>query len=92
MVGNAGQVAARGRHHVDVGVAVVVAAECDAAAVGREAGERLLPGRGAQSSGRSAALLDHPDVAGVDEGDVRVGDVRIAEHAGVDLRPGRGRA
>ena len=84
--------AAQGRDDVDVVVAVVVAAEGDVRAVGREPREGLFPGRRAQLAGRAALLGHHPDVAGVDEGDLRLGDVGIAQHPGVDLGPGRRRA
>ena len=92
MVRDAERRAAQGRDDVDVGVAVVVAAEGDLRAVGREPRKGFLPGRRAQLAGRAALLGDHPDVAGVDEGDLRLRDVGITQHPSVDLGPDRRRA
>ena len=80
------RIATEGRHHVDVGVPVVVAAERDPTSVGGEAWEGLLALRRAQLLGCPARLRHDPDVARVDEGDVRGRDVRVAEHPGVHLR------
>ena len=80
------RIATEGRHHVDIGVPVVVAAERDPTSVGGEAWEGLLALRRAQLLGRPARLRDDPDVSRVDEGDVRGGYVRVAEHPGVHLR------
>ncbi len=84
-MGEPQRLAAQRRHGVDVGVAVVVGAEGDRRAVRREAWERLLAAGGAEALGCSAGLRHHPDVAGVDEGDVRLGNVGLPQHAGVDL-------
>src|SRR5690606_32632479 len=91
VVGDPARRAAGCRDHVDVDVAVVVAAERDFAAVRREAREGLLTcGRG--QAVRHAALLRHdPDVAAVDESDVRGGNVGVAQQAGIHLRGKGGR-
>ena len=76
--------AARG-DDVDVGVAVVVGAEGDVLAVGREPGEQLLAARGREPLRRAAGFRGDPHVARVDERDVGLRDVRVAEHPGVHL-------
>ncbi len=76
------------RHDIDIDVAVVVGLEGDAVAVGREAGEPLLAGGRAQPRGYPAGLGNDPDIAGVHEGDMGVGDVGVTQHPRIDL--GRG--
>ena len=80
------RIAALHGHRVDVGVAVVVGGVGERLAVRREARERLLAARRAEAHGDPALLGRHPDVAGVDEGDLRRRDIGLAQHARVDLR------
>ena len=77
------------RDDVGVEVAVVAGAEGDVGAVGGEARKQLFAGRRREPRGHAAALRHHPDIACVDERDVRGRDVGIPEHARVDLRGGR---
>ena len=71
---------------VDVDVAVVGGAVGDLRPVGRKARERLLAWRRGQAKRRSPFLADQPDVAGIDERDLRLRDRGIAEHPRIDLR------
>jgi hypothetical protein len=75
--------AARDGHDVDIDVAVVVGAECDRGAVGREARMRLDAFGGRQPVARRAVTVGDPHVAVVDESDVRPADVRVGEQQGV---------
>ena len=90
VVCDAHRVAALGRNHVDVDVAVVVRAERDPGAVRREARELLLATWRTQAYCHAALLGHHPDVARIDKRDLRRRHVRLPEHARVDLRPGVG--
>ncbi len=86
MPGQARRLAALHRHRVDVGVAVVVGGVGERLAVRREARERLLAAGRAEAHGDAALLRRQPDVAGVDEGDLRRRHVGLPQHARVDLR------
>jgi len=74
---------AAGRDDVDVGVAVVVAAEGDQRAVGRELGEHLAALGRAEPPGRAPGLRHRPQIAGVDEDDLLGADVGKTQHARV---------
>ncbi len=88
VVGHAGGHTAGDGQDVDVLVAIVVAGEGDLPAVRGEAGEGLLP-LGRREPVRQAPLLgDHPDVAGVGEGDPGGGHGGVAHQAGVDAPAG----
>ncbi len=89
VMGEAPRHPAVGGHDVDVLVAVVVAGEGDQRAVRREARERLLALRGREPRGDPAPLRGDPDVAGVDERDLRRGHGGLAHQPGVDGREGR---
>ena len=89
MAGGAGGHAAGGRDRVEVGVAVVVAAEGDRLPVRREAGEGFLALGRAEAVGGAARLGDDPHVVAVDERDLVLRDVRVAEQAGVHLGGGK---
>ena len=85
--------AAGDRHHVDVDVAVVVAAERDGCTVRRELRPRLQALGGRQPIRAAAVAIRHPYVAIVDEGDVPLADVRLREHQRVvSVNGERGRA
>ena len=83
-----GLAAGRG-HHVDVGVAVVLARERHQAAVGREMGIGLGAGEGGQAPGVAAVAVDDPDVVGVHEGDLRGAHVGHAQQQGFLVGGGR---
>ena len=94
MPGEPRRLAAVGRHHVDVGVAGVLRAERQRAAVGRELRMARLALEARDPPGRAAGALHDPDVAGVGKRDVRGAHRRHAQHARVpgDGVVGRARA
>ena len=81
-----GQAAPR-RHDVDVLVPIVIACEGQQRSVRREARERFLAFRRTQPHRHPARLLHDPDVAGINEGDLRGRHCRLAHHA--RIQPGR---
>ena len=72
---------------VDVDVAVVLGAEGDGLAVGREDGVRLDADVGGEPAGVLAVEVGDPEVVGVDEGDSLGRDRRHGQEPGVgDVR------
>src|ERR1051326_5217897 len=78
--------AAQGRNHVNVGIAVVIAAESDQRAVRRKPGEQLLPARRTQPRGDASGLGRDPDITGVNKCDLCRGNVGVTHHARIDAR------
>ncbi len=83
MPGQALRLAPFHRDHVDVDVAVVAGGEGDVLAVGSEMRVLLLAGMRGQPPGAGPIGIGHPDVVGVDERDLPLGDRRRRQQPGV---------
>ena len=87
MPGEAARHAAGGRHDIDVGIALVLAGEGDAGAVGREDGRGFQARTGGEAPGGAAFPRHAPQVAGIDEHDVGAAQGRFLQQ---QRRVGRG--
>ena len=90
MMGDAAWQTSGRRHHINVNVAVVVAAEGEQGAVWRKTRKRFLAARRAQTGGDAARFGRHPNVARVHERDLRGRDIGVTKHAGINAADGVG--
>ena len=81
--GNPPRNTAFGRHHVDLGAAVVLAGERQPAAVGRETGEHFIADVTGEFSRHAAPRGDRVQVAGIGKDNPVAMDRREAEQAGL---------
>ena len=79
MVSETARDATGGGDDVDVGVAIVLAAEGYEGTIGREVGIEFVADAGSETTGLAASAGNGPEVAGVFEDDLRFRDGRVAE-------------